>query len=113
MTGIQAIAKERIRQQEEHDLSQDDAHEHGELAGAGACFALWQADYIGCALLANMILHCLPPWRPFSEPHRGPGGPIRNLAIAGAFIAAEIDRLQRREDAKKLIILPHERPNSN
>jgi hypothetical protein len=102
MTGAGLIAVERVRQTSEEGWTpeHDDKHTNEELANAAT-------DYID---VAAIIAHG------FKDYHRAPFGwpfekeawkpspdPIRNLVKAGALIAAEIDRLQRkkeREEAK-------------
>lgn len=93
-TGIEIIAEERARQisPEGYTSDHDDGHQSGELGNAASCYltaAYYQAH--GAAPLP------MPPaawpwafrfWKPSAD-H------IRNLAKAGALIAAEIDRLQR------------------
>lgn len=97
-SGVELIAHERARQLcvEGWTPDHDDTHTNGELAAAGACYAnaaKYQAQGLG---------HELPPagfpgswmvngwWKPSADP-------IRNLVKAGALIAAEIDRLKRKE----------------
>lgn len=69
--------------------SHDDTHSNGELAKAALCYISQQ--YSGHV---RRVLEWWPwePcwWKPSSDP-------IRNLEKAGALIAAEIDRLQRKE----------------
>lgn len=90
MNGIELIASERERQilAEGWTPEHDDAHAHGELCGAAMCY------------IANRDVTTTrePPlgwpwerewWKPSDDP-------VRNLVKAGALIAAEIDRLQRR-----------------
>ncbi|MEO0797361.1 MAG: hypothetical protein AAFX93_19590 [Verrucomicrobiota bacterium] len=102
--AIQLIVDERNRQIDKEDYSpeHDDLHDECELGLAAEC-------YVHAARM-NM-LHPqieIPHWA------AGPGGiwpweieswkpsqdPIRNLVKAGALIAAEIERLQRIEEAK-------------
>lgn len=81
--GLAVIAAERKRQVEAEGWTpeHDDEHATGELANAAVCYALgrrtvwwpWSLDW----------------WKP------SPDNRIRELAKAGALIAAEIDRLQR------------------
>ena len=84
--GLAAIAIERRRQIEAEGWTpeHDDQHKRGELARAGACYAI--ADELGSER------ELLWPW---SEDWWKPAGRIRNLGKAGALIAAEIDRLTR------------------
>jgi hypothetical protein len=91
MTGVELIAKERAEQIEKHgwDLSNDDDYAQGEL--------LMAAQF--CLNVNNDLLW---PW------HDGPDGigtyffkkirakiPTERIIIAGAFCAAELDRLAR------------------
>lgn len=97
MTGIERIAAERKRQIEEkgYDASHDEAHRDSELLRAGITHAR----------------HALQPEavRSFIRPHGWPWSdkqwtfeldPIRELEIAGALIAAEIDRLLALKEAE-------------
>jgi hypothetical protein len=86
--GVSLIAAERRRQimTEGWSEAHDDTHDRGELAQAAACYALQHTPVSGRVL-------CWPWNRDWWKPK----GPIRDLARAGALIAAEIDRLQRAE----------------
>jgi len=90
--GAELIATERQRQVDEEGWTaeHDDQHSRGELAKAGAVYAMpsngsWKA--------ANW------PFEPDSINHdwNTAEGRIRELVRAGALIAAERDRLRRRE----------------
>jgi hypothetical protein len=73
--GLLAIAQERIRQVRTlgwHEEN-DDQYTDGELAAAGVCYAIGD----------------------FNNPCAGIVDRDRDLAKAGALIAAEIDRLER------------------
>jgi len=87
MTGAERIAGERGRQivEEGWTPEHDDRHAHGELAIAAACYALH-----------GIYPSPLPQW-PWAKKwdKRSKHGRVRRLEIAGALIAAEIDRLQR------------------
>lgn len=98
-TGTQLIAEERHRQQsvEGYTEEHDDTHKKGEMTAAAVCYAM---DSVG---LVNNLLNPPPGtlntrywpwekkwWKPSEDPRR-------NLAKAGALIAAEIDRLNRLE----------------
>ena len=95
MTGVELIAAERTRQVEVEGWTQghDDGHESGEIAVAAAELAVdgtdsrvtdTYADYEGpidhCGSLAKFGHRGTTPDR------------VRTLVIAGALIAAEIDR---------------------
>lgn len=100
MNGIDLIAKERQRQIEEEGWTapHDCQHEDGSLAAVAACYANpFQIQVDGSGVRIEEILDCDIPvgwpdswdagwWKP-SEDRR------RDLAKAGALIAAEIDRL--------------------
>lgn len=90
-TGIEIIAAERQRQIEQEGWSaeHDDAHKRGELAWAATCYA--------SPALGGRTVNW--PWdRNWWKPT--PDDRIRELAKAGALIAAEIDRLNRCEQQK-------------
>lgn len=90
-TGIELIADERQEQIEKHGYSQshDKGHEFGVLAKIAAVLAVlhtdakvidpdgWDSDSDVCELPSKLA-----------------GNPIHALKVAGALIAAEIDRLQ-------------------
>ena len=104
--GVDLIGEERIRQVtvEGWTPEHDDRHTEGDLCDAACAYAAAaQATYYDdhCVTFAD-IKSGKPPrswpweavwWKPSDDP-------IRNLVKAGALIAAEIDRLQRR-DAKR------------
>lgn len=89
-TGIEEIAKERKRQIEVEGWTaeHDDEHITGELAHAAACYAypyrVKRLDYVGWPEGWS-----LDWYKPTPEDR------IKELAKAGALIAAEIDRLKR------------------
>lgn len=108
MTGIQLISEERKRQIEvegwttEHDA---EYHTNGELAMAGACYALNDHLYPLGQIAENkngvhMTIKRKAFW-PFVKSWWKPAlttkpkDRIRELTKAGALIAAEIDRLQK------------------
>ena len=88
MSGADLIGAERLRQvtakgyTPEHDAE----HVRGELARAGAVYALW-AVKAGGVNPYDPMKYWPPDWR-----FKG-GAPLDYLAKAGALIAAEIDRL--------------------
>lgn len=89
MNGVELIAAERTRQVgvEGWSPEHDDEHGDGELAVAAACYAVPRGSVAASAARAQH-------W-PFEPEAWKPGDRIRELAKAGALIAAEIDRLQR------------------
>lgn len=90
MNGVELIAAERERQKtvEGWSADHDAAHADGSLARAAACYALSSAKGLTPHAVAGHI-HGLWPW---SQRWWKPKTPIRDLARAGALIAAEIDR---------------------
>jgi hypothetical protein len=88
--GLEVIANERIRQIQEEGWSpeHDDQHEFGELSNAAAAYALTNNYYNA----GNFW-----PWHPdWFKPT--PDDRIKQLGKAGALIAAEIDRLKRKQN---------------
>jgi hypothetical protein len=108
--GALRISDERIRQIEKEGWSaeHDDAHEDFELAWAAVCYAAPDLVFLQDRELANVI-YLRDPW-PFETKwdkrqydgnvvlgnwKQDTAKRIRQLEMAGAFIAAEIDRLLR------------------
>jgi hypothetical protein len=107
MNGVDLIAKERQRQVDVHD----DRHTSDQLIRAALCYATppsfrdetpmregldgWESCPIREAQYTCPELWPFPPneWTP------SPGNRVRELAIAGSLIAAEIDRLLRKGPA--------------
>lgn len=87
-TGIELISEERKRQIEVEmfDAEHDKDQSIGELANAASCYAMEP-----CIRPAELP-PCHWPWLDFWKPT--PDNRIKELAKAGALIAAEIDRLQ-------------------
>lgn len=90
-TGVAMIAAERKRQLEKEGWSEmhDDDHVLGEMAITAACYAA-----NGTAAEVTVNGGDAFPWGSCHDKRRKHGR-IRQLVIAGALIAAEIDRLQR------------------
>lgn len=95
-TGIEIIAEERTRQQEVEGWTpeNDDASISGELANAASCYAMTIDKRAIWVTETTPLYRCIWPftekwWKPT------PFNRIKELAKAGALIAAEIDRLQR------------------
>jgi hypothetical protein len=107
MNGTELIAAERARQiaQEGWTPEHDDEHAGGQLAQAAACYAIFAAldnrnmcRYSGSDGYPQTHPVAGWPWeRAWWKPSLGdaPEDRIRELAKAGALIAAEIDRQQR------------------
>lgn len=92
--GTYRIAVERDGQKQRWSSQHDDRHDCGELVAAAICYArttVYGAD-------ARESAHFEPRGWPWSreEWKPDPEDPIRNLVRAGALIAAEIDRLERK-----------------
>ena len=111
--GIELIAAERKRQIEEEGWTpeHDDEHEENEIAWAAACYAAPTAiqakgeTSCGCRSMAECG-HIFGgpakwmdpwPWEPEWD-KRDKHDRIKQLSIAGALMAAELDRLIRLED---------------
>jgi hypothetical protein len=102
MTGVQRIAAERRRQTEMEGYSptHDDEHTQGELGFAAIAYA-----EMGLPWHEFLEEAAYEMW-PWDEDQFKAGGVtipdhVRNLTKAGALIAAEIDRLTRRADARE------------
>lgn len=103
MTGIEMIAAERTRQVEEEGWSPEHdrtCHPHGEIAVAAAELAAdgtdsWVTDGSQVAGPVDMCGSLAKFGRDGSAPDR-----VRALVIAGALIAAEIDRVKPEEEAE-------------
>ncbi len=98
MSGVELIAAERERQIEEEGWTakHDDATcQIGDLSTAGALYAL------DAHVLPLAAPRPRDEW-PFAQEWWKPSSsPLRNLAKAGALIAAEMDRLMRIEEDKE------------
>lgn len=105
MNGAELIAAERHRQEREEGWSpsHDDDHDDGELVDAAIAYA---AAATGDA--DDVIELGLWPWHgEWWKP--SPADPYRDLAKAGALIAAEIDRRQR-ANADNADVIPRPTP---
>jgi hypothetical protein len=100
--GVVGLFVERAHQVVEkgHTLEADDRHTDESLALAAACYAAPQALYRaktreeGGQIIGGLVPAWPDSW-PASLDKRGKVSRIRQLEIAGALIAAEIDRLSR------------------
>ena len=103
MTGSELIAAERQRQIDVEGWTpeHDDEHQFGQLSEAAVCYSHYAWHQLAFPdsprLTSEMFtgdVGKLWPWHPsWWKPS---SDPIRNLVKAGALIAAEIDRLQRK-----------------
>lgn len=94
--GWQAIATERNRQLdiEGFDAQHDANMQRGELLDAAMCYAAYAALQVHHG--DDFYTPTIPPDWPWDEADWKPDDDVmRNLAKAGALIAAEIDRLHR------------------
>jgi hypothetical protein len=98
LTAIQMIEAERNRQIEEKGWTaeHDDEHDNGELACAAASYAL-------SSTCRNFEQEIEVAW-PWGEPMKSQETPLRDLAKAGAFILAEIERIHRRNKKEPRIL---------
>lgn len=104
------VERERQMQGEGWMPEHDDQHTLGELAAAGASYALlgtrWKdASVLGSRLVADVLWPWDAEWfKPadYGDPPYGPNvhrdRRVKDLVRAGALIAAEIDRLERQRN---------------
>src|SRR5689334_7002499 len=103
--GARVIAKERDRQktEEEWTSEHDDEHDGFELTRAAASYALHVVESHGTldrAVDRHVVaaaINCSWPWESRLWNPSGPDDIEKQLAKAGALIAAELDRLHRRK----------------
>lgn len=97
-TGAEIIAEERAAHftREGYTAAHDAAHDRGQLLAAAICYAevpLMRLSYLPEAAEPMVIEMMATRW-PWEEEWWKPSdSAVRNLAKAGALIAAEIDRL--------------------
>lgn len=91
MNAVELIAAERKNQVAKgYDAAHDDIHHDGSLASLAAFLAVPEDGYGACVPVA--------PWASRYADHiteKWEGNRVHQLVIAGALIAAEIERLQR------------------
>lgn len=96
LSGVHLIMQERFRQvsQEKYNKQHDVKHVNGELANAGALYAMTsdQIDFMNHHWGNDMYLTLWP--FDLESLKFTPENRIKQLTKAGALIAAEIDRLQ-------------------
>lgn len=103
LSGVELIKRERARQMSEEGWTpkHDDRHKHGEMAFAGAAYARVSGQ-IAIHGANKVALSAEPLAWPWGEKWWKPSeDQVRNLVKAGALIAAEIDRLQRKQARSK------------
>lgn len=88
--AIEDVLAERRRQVEGEGFSprHDDHHSPGELARAGACYA------VAASQALESHIYDPPPW-PWADAWWKPKTPRRDLVRASALLIAEIERLDR------------------
>ena len=105
MNGAESILIERRRQIEQEGWmpEHDDRHNEGQLAIAAACYAVAGFSDVNVFRDWNnfkSIHYDAWPWRPKWD-KRKKHDRRRCLVIAGALIAAEIDRLDRKAKVRE------------
>lgn len=92
LTGIELISQERQKQMDMYgfDADHDDDHSAGEIVAAAECYMVY-----GTNPRFQTSAPMLWPWKDIWYPTGM--NQIRALTKAGALIAAEIDRLQRKQ----------------
>lgn len=102
LSGVEKIAAERARQVSFHGYTpdHDDTHANGELSSAAIAYLeeAFQMIYAG-----DDVPDSDPPFSwPFEDSSWNPSvGPIRNLVKAGALIVAQIEMLERLQEAEE------------
>ena len=103
-SGIGIVAREREEQIKKHgfDILHDDQWENNELVMAAIYYALPEKTVVReehmTADIEPEAFFAQTGWDWYSWANRESKGRIECLAIAGALIAAEIDRLNRRQE---------------
>lgn len=95
-TGAELITDERNRQitYEGYTSPHDDAHHNGELRDAAICYIEGSPQTQPPFSVPRTWPWSAHSWKP------SPDDRIRDLVKAGALIAAEIDRVQRRKNCQ-------------
>lgn len=97
-TGVELIAHERERQQYEEGwgAEHDEQHDNHELPIVAACYAVAGLEKVAVVrtLRSDAVVDAWPPRWAKRWDKRNTHPRLKALAIAGALIAAEIDRLQ-------------------
>lgn len=97
VSGTQLIREERLRQIEVEGYSAAHDSEHEDGALAAAAFHMIEAYFDSMPDLAGRIRGSSTLWEdhPWMHELYEKSGGVRALVVAGALIAAEIDRLNR------------------
>lgn len=100
LSGVELIAKERARQisKEGWTPKHDDTHKHNELALAASSYITAVASPDEWAIERGEKPNPCYDWPWAKQWWKPSGDPVRNLVKAGALIAAEIDRLNRKKN---------------
>lgn len=95
--GINDVTTERLRQinEEGYSASRDDSYQGGELAAAGASYAIHAAWHVNTRSPEGS-LPGVPEWYPWDGATWNPKDVRTNLVKAAALIIAEIDRFDRK-----------------
>jgi hypothetical protein len=97
--GIELIREERERQVAKgYTPSHDDLHDTGEIANAAYCILFEHTQGPGCLEEEDEPEN----WVQALALEMRKADPIRRMQVAGALIAAEIERLQRRTDTERV-----------
>ena len=96
---LELIKAERLRQiSEGHSTAcKDDDYTRGELAGAAACYTMFNTNIQNLTLRAARDKFIKDYW-PWSEYWWKPTTSKRDLIKAGALIVAELERLERKDE---------------
>lgn len=125
-TAIELIAAERQRQQSALGWTRehDDEHTDESMAAAAACYAAPRQIYTMHETKRGLVMHDPFPWGHVVRNGRAADDPdgwhtcttaekkagkdrVRQLTIAGALIAAELDRVLRAEALANTVHEPH------
>lgn len=99
---VQAVIAERFRQieGEGYEPQHDDQHEGGELARAGAAYALYAPSHTSENKSRGVFALAISAW-PWRKEDWKPTGFRRDLVKAGALVIAEGERFDRQRKQKR------------
>lgn len=102
ITGVGLISEERDRHESVEGWTEEHDSEHTDesMAKAAACYAMPESERVKYQSFNLQTKTGIPRWWPWDVAwwKPCPGDRIRELVKAGALIAAEIDRLLRKQD---------------